>query len=137
MAYKILDNCINCDDCYNVCPVSAISLDMVIDPELCTSCGACGRVCPVEAVVDDKGRICEKMDPDEMPAPVINTELCTGCQLCIENCPVGGLTLSEPRHMNDYKLYTVLAAPEKCVGCGMCASVCPVHGITMKERTAR
>lgn len=134
MAYKILDNCINCDDCYKVCPTLAISIDMVIDPDLCNSCGACGNVCPVEAIVDDKGRVCVKKDLKDIPVPVIDSKKCTACQLCIESCPIGGLALSEPKHMDDYELSTVLNVPDKCVGCGTCESVCPVKAITMKER---
>lgn len=136
MSYKINDNCINCDECYKICPNDAISLDMIIDPALCDSCGACGRVCPVAAIVDDKGRVCEIKEPEELPAPSIDDKLCTGCQLCIENCPTGALALTEPTHMGDYEIRSYLAFPKKCIACGMCESTCPVKGITMKERKA-
>ena len=135
MPYKINENCINCDDCYVVCPTGAIpeTVDS-IDPEVCISCGACGRVCEHAAIVDDSGRICKPVAPADRPCPVIDAGKCSACKLCIENCPVSALALSEPQHMADYELHCVLSAPELCVGCGMCERVCPIHAITMKAR---
>ncbi len=53
---KIKDECTGCMACYNICPVSAISLDKneygfiipVIDEARCINCGMCDKVCPIE-----------------------------------------------------------------------------------------
>ncbi len=46
--------CSNCGACYNICPVSAISVNEMgmfysisVDSEKCTQCGLCKSVCPV------------------------------------------------------------------------------------------
>jgi len=62
MSLKILDTCVNCDVCEQVCPNKAISLGeeyYVIDPALCTECVGhhdepqCIEVCPVECILVD------------------------------------------------------------------------------------
>lgn len=46
--------CSNCGACYNICPVSAISVNsdemyysLSVDSQKCTQCGLCKKVCPV------------------------------------------------------------------------------------------
>lgn len=53
MAYKILDNCIACGLCKDVCPTEAISEGTiyVIDADKCIDCGACVGECPNEAII--------------------------------------------------------------------------------------
>lgn len=106
-----------------------------IDPDVCISCGACGAVCEHNAIIDDKGRVCKPVKPENRPAPSIDGKKCSACGICIENCPADALALSEPQKMSDTDLHTVLAAPERCVGCGMCERVCPIKAITMKARS--
>ncbi len=64
MALKIIDACIACDACVEVCPSGAIACAdpiYVIDAALCTECvgyldeatPSCIPVCPVEAIVYD------------------------------------------------------------------------------------
>lgn len=51
--HYIIDGCINCAACAEVCPVVAISeQDGVhkIDQEVCIDCGACDAVCPVDVI---------------------------------------------------------------------------------------
>ncbi len=51
---RILDNCINCGLCRNVCVYEAIYVDdggnHRIKEYLCEGCGACSAVCPVDAI---------------------------------------------------------------------------------------
>ena len=65
MALKIIDECIACDACVEVCPSGAIEgADpiYIITPSLCTECvgyiaeatPSCIPVCPVEAIVYDE-----------------------------------------------------------------------------------
>lgn len=60
MAYRIMEECINCHACESECPNDAISQGdtiFVIDPNLCTECVGyhdepqCVSVCPVDCVV--------------------------------------------------------------------------------------
>ena len=60
MAYRIMEECINCHACESECPNDAISRSdtiFVIDPNLCTECVGyhdepqCVSVCPVDCVV--------------------------------------------------------------------------------------
>jgi ferredoxin len=51
--HSIVDGCINCGACVEVCPVVAIGeQDGVhrIDKATCVDCGACDTVCPVEVI---------------------------------------------------------------------------------------
>jgi Fe-S-cluster-containing hydrogenase component 2 len=51
--HYIVDGCINCAACAEVCPVVAISQQgdtHVIDREICIDCGACDPVCPVDVI---------------------------------------------------------------------------------------
>jgi len=53
MAYYIDENCINCGNCPDLCPVSAISEGddkYIISADLCIDCAACVDVCPTEAI---------------------------------------------------------------------------------------
>jgi len=65
MALKIIDACIACDACVEVCPSGAIEgADpiYIITPSLCTECvgyheeatPSCIPVCPVDAIVYDE-----------------------------------------------------------------------------------
>ena len=68
MALMILDGCVWCWLCLEVCPTEAISirekdLVYVIDPERCTECVGfydepqCVAVCPIDGIVPDPARV--------------------------------------------------------------------------------
>lgn len=49
------EECTGCENCVDICPVEAISMNddvAHIDQEECTECGACIDECPVEAIVE-------------------------------------------------------------------------------------
>ena len=50
--FQIMDNCIGCGSCINVCPQGCISegIPFHIEAEHCLHCGACREVCPADAV---------------------------------------------------------------------------------------
>jgi len=51
--HYIIDGCINCAACSEVCPVVAISEQHgvhKIDKDICVDCGACDSVCPVDVI---------------------------------------------------------------------------------------
>ena len=52
MAYRISDDCVNCQACVSACPMGAIESNGVkceIDPGKCIECGACAGTCPTGA----------------------------------------------------------------------------------------
>lgn len=53
MAVNIINKCIGCGVCIDICPYSAIELfeGHAIVSGHCTVCGACAEICPVDAVV--------------------------------------------------------------------------------------
>lgn len=50
--YEIEDICINCYNCYDVCPIDAIDEGEPFNilEEVCINCGKCYGVCPVDAI---------------------------------------------------------------------------------------
>ena len=65
MALKIIDECIACDACFEVCPSGAVKCAdpiYIINESLCTECvgykedenPSCSAVCPVDAIVIDE-----------------------------------------------------------------------------------
>ena len=65
MALKIIDECIACDACTEVCPSGAIECAdpiYIITATLCTECvgyfenpeSSCVKVCPVDAIILDE-----------------------------------------------------------------------------------
>ena len=54
MAYIIGGDCIGCNLCVSMCPVSAISSGASghneINADVCVNCGTCYENCPVEAI---------------------------------------------------------------------------------------
>ena len=67
MAFAIVDGCVNCWACHDLCPAGAIyeaRPHFLIDPTTCTECeGAhaepqCASVCPIEcAILDGFGHL--------------------------------------------------------------------------------
>ena len=51
--HYIIEDCISCGACVDVCPVTAISAStpiFVIDKDVCVDCGACDQICSVDAI---------------------------------------------------------------------------------------
>ena len=57
MLYVITFECVNCGECADICPVSAIvkgdGIYVITDACLGDECGKCVSVCPVEAIRGD------------------------------------------------------------------------------------
>ena len=129
----------NWDDCANLCPTNAFTLqfkeffddlDMDLGVELiedelyphinekmCIGCGAC-----VEISLDDFA-----IDLDRYIGPIIhsrfidvNHELCVNCYLCEENCPTGAIEVMGGE---------VVLDNDKCIRCVECTNHCPVAAL--------
>ena len=126
-AKVILDYCIGCGVCQNVCPLPdgpAITVSGVSEQILVKKAEPRN-----EAENDDKKIDGEKADEGEKPAEneqssaasskpvaVPIPELCVGCGLCSEECPVSAITMVDG-------IPSVNA--DACVGCGLCSEACP------------
>lgn len=127
---ECLYGCLGYNDCFNVCPFGAISLDennmRIIDEDKCTGCGKCVEACPrnlIELVpISNKVHIqCMSQDKGkDAKAKCGNNTACIGCGLCAKKCPVDAITLENNLATINY---------EKCVSCGLCATVCPTKAI--------
>ncbi|AMD17171.1 ferredoxin [Methanobrevibacter sp. YE315] len=129
----------NWDDCANLCPTNAFTLQFKeffedlnmdlgieliedelyphIDEKMCIGCGAC-----VEISLNDFA-----IELDRYIGPIIhsrfidiNHESCVNCYLCEENCPTGAIELVDGK---------VVLDDDKCVRCVECTNHCPVGAL--------
>ena len=51
---SVLEGCVACGNCANVCPMKAISIRMglfaLVDREKCVGCGKCEKACPAAVI---------------------------------------------------------------------------------------
>ncbi|MBR6089745.1 MAG: monomeric [Anaerolineaceae bacterium] len=86
--------------CVDVCKRKAISFQhgrgAFIDRTMCVNCGQCAQVCPFSAIVNRR-RPCQnacKVDAITSSAEgfaKINHNKCTGCGACVYQCPFGAI----------------------------------------------
>lgn len=128
----LLESCIRCGACVEICPADAIfSLESndkklvgtpVIDPDkaACVVCEGlqCTHVCPSGALlpVEQPKDICMGMAEVYRPRCVRSDG--EDCTICVDQCPIGDTAL----RFNDDGPPQVL---EDCVGCGVCQLYCP------------
>ena len=129
----------NWDDCANLCPTNAFTLEFkeffddldtdlgielvedtlypYVNEKMCIGCGAC-----VEISHND-----EAIELDRYLGPIvhsrnldINHEACVNCYLCEENCPTGAIELVYGE---------VVLDDDKCIRCVECTRHCPVGAL--------
>ena len=127
----------NWDDCANLCPTNAFTLEFkeffegmdlgidLIDDELypyinekmCIGCGACVAISLNDFAIE----------LDRYVGPIVNSryidvnhETCVNCYLCEENCPTGAIELVDGE---------VLLDNDKCIRCIECTNHCPVGAL--------
>ena len=86
--------------CVDVCKRKAISFThgrgAYIDPSLCVNCGQCAQVCPFSAIVNHR-RPCQNackvnaITSAEDGYVIIDHDKCTGCGSCVYQCPFGAI----------------------------------------------
>ena len=136
-----IDN--NWDDCANLCPTNAFTmefkeffenLDMdlgielienelypYINEKMCIGCGACAEISLNSNAIElDRylGPIVHGRKID------INHESCVNCFLCEENCPTGAIELIDGK---------VVLDNDKCIRCVECTHHCPVGALKRIE----
>lgn len=133
----------NWDDCVNLCPTNAFSLEFkeffedlnmdvgieliedelypYINEKMCIGCGAC-----VEISLNNNA-----IELDRYIGPIIhsrnidiNHEACVNCYLCEENCPTGAIELVDGE---------VVLDNDKCIRCVECTNHCPVGALKRIE----
>ena len=129
----------NWDDCANLCPTNAFTLEFkevfddlnmdlgielegeklypYINEKMCIGCGACVEISQNnEAIELDRyiGPIIHSRNLD------INHEACVNCYLCEENCPTGAIELVDGE---------VVLDDDKCIRCVECTHHCPVGAL--------
>jgi MauM/NapG family ferredoxin protein len=130
----LVNDCIRCGKCIEVCPASAIHplgpergaaagtpfIDARLMPcVLCTGL-KCTHVCPSGALIP----VYVNKDVT-MGLAVLDESRCvahhgTACDVCFKQCPVPGAI----RIDGDARVFV---EPELCVGCGLCEHVCPTE----------
>jgi len=134
----ILNECIACGLCAEVCPTSAIRI-FKFRNIICSHCGACVEACPNNAILLDRFTIdkdkCIKCGycalvcaipviKNEIPMPEtpIITKGCNNCGLCIPKCPKKAIYIEE-----GYDRISIDS--KKCENCLVCVDFCPMHAI--------
>ena len=136
-----IDN--NWDDCANLCPTNAFTMEFkeffenlnmdlgielienelypYINEKMCIGCGACAEISLNSNAIElDRylGPIVHGRKID------INHESCVNCFLCEENCPTGAIELIDGK---------VVLDNDKCIRCVECTHHCPVGALKRIE----
>ena len=129
----------NWEDCSNLCPTNAFTLEFrdffeqrnlcedvemigdelypYINEKMCIGCGACVEISMNgSAITLDRylGPIIHSRNLD------INHEACVNCYLCEENCPTGAIEFVDGE---------VILDDDKCIRCVTCTNHCPVGAL--------
>jgi ferredoxin len=130
--HRFNSKCDGCSACVRQCPTKAIfgvfKKSYQVEPELCIDCGVCGMICPVEAVIDQHGRIAERVPRPQRLRPIVDPNMCNGCTMCVDYCPWNCLSVVG----GTFAGIAILSEPLACVSCAECVDICIKGAVTMR-----
>ena len=134
----------NWDDCANLCPTNAFTLEFkeffdkngielevefndetlypYINEKMCIGCGACVEISLNKEAINLEryiGPIVHSRDLE------VNQDLCVNCFLCEENCPTDVIELVGGE---------VVLNDNKCIRCTVCTHHCPVGALKLVDK---
>lgn len=119
--------CLGLDDCMEVCPQDAISIDreknvVVVDPEKCTGCGLCVTECPLNLIelVPAGTKIaflCNYKPLRDIPGREKCDFGCTHCRKCFKSCEDEAIVWNKEKAIPEI-------IQEKCTLCHKCIEAC-------------
>ena len=134
----------NWDDCANLCPTKAFSLEFKeffekngidlkvkfnddtlyphINEKMCIGCGACVEISMNKEAIDLDRYIGPAIHSRNLE---VNQDLCVNCFLCEENCPTKAIELVGGE---------VVLSDEDCIRCVECTHHCPVGALQLVDK---
>jgi len=119
--------CLGLEDCLEVCPVDAISIDpeknvAVVDPRLCTGCGLCVTECPLNLIELVPARtkiafLCNYKPLRDIPGRERCDFGCTHCRKCFKACEDEAIEWDKETALPVFN-------QERCTLCHKCIEVC-------------
>ncbi|WP_407374460.1 4Fe-4S binding protein [Methanobrevibacter sp.] len=133
----------NWDDCANLCPTNAFTMEFkeffedlnidlgirleedrlypYVNEKMCIGCGACAEI----SLRDDAIELDRYLGPIVHSRNItVNHDACVNCYLCEENCPTGAIELIDGE---------VVLDDDKCIRCVECTRHCPVGALKRED----
>lgn len=141
-------DCVQCQNCVNVCPKSALSIvpgyfapgvekvtETFVKPAplthavpglnegKCVKCGWCGKNCPKNAISVVPGKSWS-----------VDVDQCIGCGKCSKECAFGAIEMEGAPAAPAGGSPVAQVDMGKCKLCGLCAKNCPNEAITVDRK---
>lgn len=143
-------DCVQCQNCVNVCPKSALTIvpgyfapgvekvtetyskpeprtgpsEPLCNGEKCVKCGWCAKKCPKGAITVVTGKSWK-----------VDESKCIHCGVCVKECAFGALEIEgAPAAAAPAGASVANADMSKCKLCGLCAKNCPNEAITVDRK---
>lgn len=142
-------DCVQCQNCVNVCPKSALTIVPgyfapgvekvsetfekpaplthavpALNDSKCVKCGWCSKKCPKHAITVVPGK-----------GWSVNTSECIGCGLCAKECAFGAIEMEgAPAAAAGSGSPVAQVSMDKCKLCGLCAKNCPNEAISVDRK---
>lgn len=132
--------CLGLNDCVEVCPHNAVSIDpekdvAVVDAEKCTGCGLCVTECPQDIIelVSPGTKIaflCSYKPLRNIPGRERCDFGCTHCRKCFKACEYEAIEWNKETALPEFN-------QEKCTLCLKCVEECPQNTLADFTRAGK